>query len=606
MGLTNKLAAANAPLHDEEVLAYLHAGLPVEYDPFVTSMTTKSETLSLDDVFTHLVAFEARRLQHQADMQLQFAASAKYAGRGGFNCGRGDRGRGDRGRGGRSRGSALARGPHHDSGSWPECQICGKVGHTAIKCWYRMDDSYQEEGPSAALASSNSYRVDPNWYSDTSTTDHITSDLHRLAMREQYHGGDTVQVGNGAGLQILHTGSCSINTNTRPLALNNVLHVPNISKHLLSVHKLSRDNNVFFEFHPWYYFIKDRATRKLLLEGMCENGLYPLKSSDVESLHQAFVGYSTQPDQWYARFGHPSSHIVRSILRLNNLPCLKESSVSSVCNACQLAKSHPLPYNTSIHCTTMPLEIIHSDVWGPAPISVGGYKYYISFIDDFMKFTWIYLMVDRTEAQHIFLQFQKHVERLLDNKIRCVQFDWGEEYQKLHNQFFTSLDIVHHVSCSHTHQQNGSVERKHRHIVETGLALLAHASMPLKFWDEAFLTSTYLINCLPTRVLDNLSPVERLFKNSPNYCMLNFFGCACWPHLQPYNKHKLEFCSKPCVFLGYSSLHKGYKYLDMETGRVYISRDVIFDEVVFPFSNPSSNFAKQPGDSSFNLNTNHL
>jgi hypothetical protein len=208
----------------------------------------------------------------------------------------------------------------------------------------------------------------------------------------------------------------------------------------------------FFEFHPWYYFIKGRAARKLLLEGKCENGLYPLKPSDVESLHQAFVGYSTQPDQWHARFGHPSSHIVRSILRLNNLPCLKESSVSSVCNACQLAKSHQLPYNTSIHCTTMPLEIIHSDVWGPTPISVGGYKYYISFIDDFMKFTWIYLMVDRTEAQHIFLQFQKHVERLLDNKIRCVQFDWGEEYQKLHNQFFTSLDIVHRVSCSHTHQ----------------------------------------------------------------------------------------------------------------------------------------------------------
>jgi hypothetical protein len=203
-------------------------------------------------------------------------------------------------------------------------------------------------------------------------------------MREQYHGGDTVQVGNGAGLRILHTGSCSINTNTRPLALSNVLHVPEISKHLLSGHKLSRDNNVFFEFHPWYYFIKDRATRKLLLEGKCESDLYPLKPFDVESL---LVGYSAQPDQWHARFGHPSSLIVRCILRLNNLPCLKESSVSSVCNACQLAKSHQLPYNTSIHRTTMPLEIIHSDVWGPAPISVGGYKYYISFIDDFTKFT---------------------------------------------------------------------------------------------------------------------------------------------------------------------------------------------------------------------------
>jgi transposase InsO family protein len=87
-----------------------------------------------------------------------------------------------------------------------------------------------------------------------------------------------------------------------------------------------------------------------------------------------------------------------------------------------------------------------------------------------------------------------HVERLLDTKIKCVQSDWGGEYQKLHTQFFTSLGIAHRVSCPHTHQQNGSVERKYRHIVETGLALLAHASVPLKFWDEAFITTTYLIN----------------------------------------------------------------------------------------------------------------
>lgn len=70
----------------------------------------------------------------------------------------------------------------------------------------------------------------------------------------------------------------------------------------------------------------------------------------------------------------------------------------------------------------------------------------------------------------------------------------GGEYQKMHNSFFRSLGILHRVSCPHTHQQNGSAERKHCHIVETGLALLAHASVPLKFWDDAFLCATYLIN----------------------------------------------------------------------------------------------------------------
>lgn len=121
-------------------------------------------------------------------------------------------------------------------------------------------------------------------------------------------------------------------------------------------------------------------------------------------------------------------------------------------------------------------------------------------------------------------------------------------------------------------------ERKHRHIVETGLALLAHSSLPLRFWDEAFLTACYLINRMPTRNLNNLTPITRLLKIKPDYSFLRVFGCACWPNLRKYNTRKLNFRSKQCVFLGYSSLHKGYKCLDRTTGRIYISRDVIFDE----------------------------
>jgi hypothetical protein len=192
------------------------------------------------------------------------------------------------------------------------------------------------------------------------------------------------------------------------------------------------------------------------------------------------------------------------------------------------------------------------------PNSVGGFKYYISFIDDFSKFTWIYLMNDRTDAQHIFMLFHAHVERLLDIKIKCVQYDWGWEYQKLHHQFFLKFGIAHHVSCPHTHQQNGSVERKHRHIVETGLALLAHAGMPLKFWNETFTTTTDLINRLPTRVIDNLCPIRGT-------------NVLIWIRV------------------------------------VSISRGVVFDETVFPFAKPSSNVDHPiQGSSGFNQDTNHL
>ena len=111
-----------------------------------------------------------------------------------------------------------------------------------------------------------------------------------------------------------------------------------------------------------------------------------------------------------------------------------------------------------------------------------------------------------------------------------MQTDWGGEYERL-NSFFRQIGITHHVSCPHAHQQNGPAERKHRHIVDVGLSLLAHASMPLKFWDEAFLAATYLINRTPSKVINLDTPLEKLFHEKPNYHALRTFGCACWPNL---------------------------------------------------------------------------
>jgi hypothetical protein len=113
--------------------------------------------------------------------------------------------------------------------------------------------------------------------------------------------------------------------------------------------------------------------------------------------------------------------------------------------------------------------------------------------------------------------------------------------------------------------------------------LLARAHMPLKYWDEAFLAATYLINSLPTKVLQFSSPLECLFQEKPNYSVLRTFAYACWSNFRPFNTHKLQFHSKQYVFLGYSNIHIGFKCLDVAEGRVYISHDVVFDETVFPF-----------------------
>lgn len=111
--------------------------------------------------------------------------------------------------------------------------------------------------------------------------------------------------------------------------------------------------------------------------------------------------------------------------------------------------------------------------------------------------------------------------------------------------------------------------------------------MPLKFWDEAFL------NRLPSRVINNEPPFFHIYGKHPAYSFLKTFGCACWPHMRPYNTRKLEFRSKKCVFFGYSHKHKGCKCLDPSVGHIYISRDVIFDEYAFPFASINPNVSAQ-------------
>jgi hypothetical protein len=113
--------------------------------------------------------------------------------------------------------------------------------------------------------------------------------------------------------------------------------------------------------------------------------------------------------------------------------------------------------------------------------------------------------------------------------------------------------------------------------------------MPLKFWDEAYTSVVYLINQTPNKVIGYETPLECLFQTKPNYLALHVFGCSCWSNLRPYNQHKLQFHSKQCAFLGYSNQHKGFKCLNISEGRVYVSRDVILDETVYPFSKLNPN-----------------
>ncbi|CAJ2673651.1 unnamed protein product [Trifolium pratense] len=233
---------------------------------------------------------------------------------------------------------------------------------------------------------------------------------------------------------------------------------------------------------------------------------------------------------------------------------------------------------------TKPFELVHTDLWGPAhTVSHCGYSYYIAFVDACTKYTWLYFLKRKSDALSAFTQFNALVSTQFQTKIKSLQSDWGGEYRSI-STLLTSLGINHRVTCPHTSHQNGTVERRHRSIVEIGLTLLSHANMPLNFWDHSFTTAVFLLNRLPTASLHHFtSPYHALYNKIPDYSSIKGFGCTCFPHLRPYNSHKLDFRSTKCVYLGPSPHHKGYKCLSPD-GRVYISKDVVFNELEFPYS----------------------
>lgn len=181
-----------------------------------------------------------------------------------------------------------------------------------------------------------------------------------------------------------------------------------------------------------------------------------------------------------------------------------------------------------------------------------------------------------------FVCFKNQVENLFSTTIKCFRLNGGGEFvNKNFIELFQNSGIIHQLTCLYTPPQNGIAERKHHHLIKTIVVLLQTSSMSHLFWGEAVLTTTYLINRLPSSILQGKSSYIVLFNTSLDYHSLRVFRCACYPWLKPYTTNKLEPRSRRCVFIEYPINIKGYKCYDMITGRAFISRYVLSRNKIF-------------------------
>ena len=304
--LTDELVVAGQPLNHDDIITYILAGLNHEYDSFVASISARTDDITLEEIYSLLLTSEARLSRHQLTPVIQQpSANIAYRQynpprRGGFR----DRGRANRG-------GYNSSNKNHDQPS-VVCQICGKIGHSAKKCYFRFDLSYQEASPLptkhglVAMRSNSNNTWDSAWHADTGATHHFTNDVNNLTLQQSdYAGANSVQVGNGQGLQISKTGTSKISTPSSTFVLNNVLLVPEIHKNLLSVHQFCVDNNVYFEFHSYYFLVKDYSGN-VLHRGYLHDELYQFTNNS--SLPQAFS--CVRSYKWHRRFGHASALVV--------------------------------------------------------------------------------------------------------------------------------------------------------------------------------------------------------------------------------------------------------------------------------------------------------
>lgn len=241
-------------------------------------------------------------------------------------------------------------------------------------------------------------------------------------------------------------------------------------------------------------------------------------------------------------------------------------------------------FHTALINTIECFSLLHCDVWGPYRVSSScGAVYFLTIVDDFSRVVLAYLMLAKSEVRIVLTNFLVYTEKQFGKSVKVVRSDNETEFMCL-SPSFRKKGIIHQTSCVGTSQQNGRVERKHRHILNVAWALLFQAHSPIKLWAEAISIPAYLINRTPSSIHNGRSPYEVLHGHKPSYDQLRVFGSSCYTHQARRDKDKFRERSHKCIFVGYPFGQKGLKVYNIEKNEFIVSRVVVFQEHEFPFA----------------------
>ena len=448
------------------------------------------------------------------------------------------------------------------------CYTCNEPGHYAANCPKKSNSNLHKKDKKRVMCAVFAMGdVDQNeWYFDSGATSHMArsgADFEAKAEVSLHVG-----TANNSSMLAKAEGTVNLDCIEGSVDVRNVLEVPDIATNLLSIGRICENGfTVVFTKDDCKVLTEDGQT---FASGTADGGLYRLNRKSPS----AFV--CSDVDMWHKRLGYLNIQSLKQLQTVSTGMQLKGTQAGE-CIKCVEGKQPRASFPISETRATERLQLVHTDLCGPFEVpSLGGSRYFISFIDDATRKLFVYNLETKDQAQKAFQNFRAMVERQTGCRLKVLRSDNGREY--INASFKTILErdgIRHQKTCPYTPEQNGVAERMNRTIIEKVRCMLNEAKLPKQFWAEAVNTAAYTINRCPTRSLGGITPEEAWTGLKPDVSHLKVFGSTGMVHIPKQRRKKLDLKSKKCIFLGYAEETKGYRMYNPDNEDVIISRDVV-------------------------------
>ncbi|CAM8991569.1 unnamed protein product [Rhodiola kirilowii] len=497
--------------------------------------------------------------------------------------------RGDRGRGFTIRGRGRGRGRSRSKES-VECFKCHKLGHYQVECpeWNKQthyaEINEEESMLLMAFVDSNKAKMEKLWFLDSGCSHHMTGSRTWFSeFDEKYR--QSVKLGNNTRMSVMGKGTARFKIDGTTYDVADVYYVPDLNSNLLSIGQLQErglailiQNETCKVFHP---------RRGVIMKiRMTANRMFAVGAEEVETKNNEAacmqVSVNGDLELWHRRHAHLNYKGLRTLKyqdMVKGIPVLRGKM--KTCHNCLVGKQtrKSIPKRSQWRASRK-LQLVHSDVCGPiTPSSQSGKKYLLTFIDDYSRKVWIYFMSNKSETLSYFKLYKSHVEKESGAMITGLRTDRGGEFTSNEFRCFCEeAGIKRQLTAAFTPQQNGVAERKNRTIMNMVRSILNEKNMPKSYWPEATKWVAHVLNRSPTSVTKNKTPEEMWSEVKPNVNYFRVFGCLAHAHIPDEKRKKLDDKSVMCVLLGVSKESKAYRLYNPSTGKIVISRDVVFEE----------------------------